>query len=245
VPVTTTVWTEDPATQLPEYSGRGRRPVRPIRDSVRSVAGVAEALPVGAWKVLCLREGSGAPVAYEFATVRVWAMRDQEPGPAVWLLIRRPLGGGQPEEVKYYLSNAPAETALETLALVAGCRVRVEEYLEDGKRSLGMAHYEVRSWAGWHHHMSLVAVAHLLVSRVRLRLQKKARAELGHGSAAVEGGAAAATAIGGGGLADRGVPPRPQRGSAAFPCQALAEETPRCPRRTSCRDFLSRNDVLI
>ena len=173
VPVTTTVWTQDPATQIPEYTGRGRRPMRPVRDSVRSVVAVAAALPATAWQVLCLRAGSGEPVTYEFAATRVWAMRDQEPGPAVWLLVRRPLGGGPPEEVKYYLSNAPGETPLETLALVAGCRVRVEEYLEDGKMHLGMAHYEVRSWAGWHHHMALVAVAHLLVTRVCLRLQKK------------------------------------------------------------------------
>jgi SRSO17 transposase len=230
VPVTTTVWTEDPSTQVPDYSGRGRRPVRPLRDSVRSVAAVAEAVAADAWEVLCLREGSGEPVAYEFAAVRVWAMREREPGPAVWLVMRRPLGGGRPEEVKYYLSNGPAETPLATLALVSGCRVRVEECFEDGKMYLGMAHYEVRSWAGWHHHMSLVAVAHLLVSRVRLRLQKKSWAELGHDGAAVEGGVATAGAVGGGSLADRGVPPAPQRGSQAFACQALAEETPRGPR---------------
>jgi SRSO17 transposase len=173
VPVSTTVWTKDPATQIPEYTGRGRRPVRPARDSVRSVVEVAAALPATAWRVLCLRAGSGAPVVFEFAAVRVWAVRDHGPGPAVWLLVRRPVGGGPPEEVKYYLSNAPAETPLETLALVSGCRIRVEEYFEDGKMYLGMAQYEVRSWAGWHHHMALVAVAHLLVSRVRLRLQKK------------------------------------------------------------------------
>ncbi|MBI1916872.1 MAG: IS701 family transposase, partial [Planctomycetes bacterium] len=75
----------------------------------------------------------------------------------MWLLIRRPVSGEG--EVKYYLSNAVAETPLEVLALVSGCRVRVEEYLEDGKSFLGMSQYECRSWAGWHHHMSLVALA--------------------------------------------------------------------------------------
>jgi SRSO17 transposase len=171
VPVTTTVWTEEPATQWPEYSGRGRRPTRPLRDSVRSVKAVAESLPAACWRVLCLREGSGEPVAFEFAAVRVWAMRDQKPGPPVWLLIRRPVGGVG--EVKYYVSNAPAETSLETLALVSGCRMRVEEYFEDGKGYLGMGQYEGRSWAGWHHHMALVALAHLLVTGVRQRLKKK------------------------------------------------------------------------
>jgi SRSO17 transposase len=136
--VTTTVWTQDPATQIPEYSGRGRRPTQPVRDSVRNVKEVAEALPAASWQVLCLREGSGEPVAFEFAAVRVWAMRDQKVGPPIWLLIRR-----------------------------------VEEDFEDGKGYLGMGHYEGRSWLGWHHHMTLVALAHLLVTGVRQRLKKK------------------------------------------------------------------------
>jgi SRSO17 transposase len=171
VPVTTTVWTEDPATQVPPYAGRGRRPALPVRDSVRSVQEVGAALPAEAWRVLCLREGSGEPVAYEFAAVRVWAMRDGGPGPAIWLLLRRPVGGAW--EVKYYVPNAAAETTLETLAVVSGCRHRVEEYFEDGKGYLGMGQYECRTWAGWHHHMTLVALAHLLVTRTHLRLKKK------------------------------------------------------------------------
>jgi SRSO17 transposase len=171
VPVTTTVWTEDPATQVPPYGGRGRQPTRPVRDSVRSVVAVAAALPAAAWQVLCLREGSGEPVAFEFAAVRVWAMRDQQAGPPIWLLIRRPVGGVG--EVKYYVSNAPEATPLATLAMVSGCRHRVEEYFADSKGYLGMADYEVRSWTGWHHHMTLVALAHLLVTRTHLRLKKK------------------------------------------------------------------------
>jgi SRSO17 transposase len=110
-------------------------------------------------------------VVFEFAALRVWAMRNQKPGPPIWLLLRRPVGGQG--EVKYYVSNAGADTPLEVLALVSGCRVRVEEYFEDSKGYLGMGHYECRSWAGWHHHMTLVALAHLLVTRVRQRLQKK------------------------------------------------------------------------
>jgi SRSO17 transposase len=171
VPITTTVWTEDPATQVPEYTGRGRRPVRPARDSVRTVPEVGASLPKEAWRVLCLREGACEPVVFAFAAVRVWAMRDQQPGPPIWLLLRRPVGGQG--EVKYYVSNAGADTPLEVLALVSGCRVRVEEYFEDSKGYLGMGHYECRSWAGWHHHMTLVAMAHLLVTQVRRRLKKK------------------------------------------------------------------------
>jgi SRSO17 transposase len=52
VPVNTTVWTEDPAACIPPYSGRGRMPTRPSRESVRSVAAVAAALPADGWRAV-------------------------------------------------------------------------------------------------------------------------------------------------------------------------------------------------
>ena len=93
------------------------------------------------------------------------------PARRAWLLIRRSLG--DEPELKYYVSNADAETPLSTLALVACTRCRVEEFFEDCKSYLGMAQYETRSWVGWHHHMTLVGLAHLFVTLVRKRLQKK------------------------------------------------------------------------
>jgi SRSO17 transposase len=173
VPVTTTVWTADPASCVPAYAGRGQPPRRPTRESVRSVAAVAEALPAGAWQALQVREGAVGPLVFEFAAVRVWAMRHQRPGPPIWLLIRRSLE--ERPELKYYVSNAEAETPLGTLALVACSRFRVEEFFEDCKGYLGMAQYETRSWDGWHHHMTLVGLAHLFVTLTRLRLKKKSR----------------------------------------------------------------------
>ena len=56
------------------------------------------------------------------------------------------------------------ETPWQTLALVSGTRIRVEEYFQDGKTHLGMADYEARAWTSWHHHMALVALAHLYVT---------------------------------------------------------------------------------
>ena len=44
IPVTTTVWTEDPASCVPPYVGRGRAPTRPSREAVASVAAVASGL---------------------------------------------------------------------------------------------------------------------------------------------------------------------------------------------------------
>lgn len=171
VPVNTTVWTVDPATQVPPSQGTGRPPRRPRRDRVPTVAAVAASLPADAWHAYQLREGACGPLVFEFAVVRVWAVRHRQPGPPIWLLVRRSLGA-EPE-IKYYVCNASAETPLETMALVSGCRYRVEEYLQEGKSYLGMAQYEARGWSSWHHHMSLVALAHLLVTWTRQKLKKK------------------------------------------------------------------------
>lgn len=171
VPVTTTVWTVDPATQVPPYSGGGRPPKHPTRDAVRSVKEIAESLPGEAWEMLQLREGAKGPLVFEFARLPVWVVRDGRPSPPLWLVVRR--GLGPKAEVKYYLSNADRETPLEPMALVTGTRWRVEDYFEDGKSDLGMDAYQARAWTSWHHHMSLVALAHLYVTLTRQRLKKK------------------------------------------------------------------------
>jgi SRSO17 transposase len=171
VPVTTTVWTEDPAGCVPEYCGRGRVPTQPSRESVRTVKEVAESLGKEAWRRLEMGEGAKGPLVYDFAAVRVWAVRHGQAGPPIWLMIRRSLE--EKPEVKYYVSNGPEDTPLEVLAGVGCTRHRVEEFLEDSKTYLGMTEYETRSWSGWHRHMSLVAMAHLFITLARLDLQKK------------------------------------------------------------------------
>ncbi len=173
VPVTTTVWTEDPASCLPPYGGRGRVPTRPTRAAVAPVAAVASGLGREAWQVLQIRQGAKGPLAFEFTALRVWAERHGVAGPPIWLLVRRSL---EPvPEIKYYVSNADASTPLGVLAQVACTRHEVEDYFEDAKSYLGMAQYETRSYVGWHHHMSLVAMAHLFITLTRRVLGKKRR----------------------------------------------------------------------
>ena len=58
VPVTTAVWTADPAHCIPAYSGRGRIPTAPSRNAVRTVAALAAELPAPAWRALQVREGA-------------------------------------------------------------------------------------------------------------------------------------------------------------------------------------------
>jgi SRSO17 transposase len=162
IPCDTTVWVEKPMRQTPD-------------ELVWQVRHLAATLPAKAWQVIQLREGAKGPLAFEFARLRVWSVRHRHAGPPLWLLIRRTLE--RMPEVKYYLSNAEPDTPLEPMAQVTGVRWSVEEFFEDGKGQLGMAQYEARSWTSWHHHMSLVALAHLFVMQTR-RALKPAKPEL-------------------------------------------------------------------
>ena len=187
VPHTTRVWDVRPATHVPMWRGRGRQPHR-LRlvagaPDARPVQEVATALPPGAWSRQTIKEGSQGPMVAEFAACRVIAVRDALPGPDVWLVLRRHRETG---ELKTYLCNAPADTPLATQVRLSGMRWPIETCFEDGKQLLGMGDYEVRSWAGWHHHLTLVILAHFFVVRMQRRLKKSARSHATSGSAAVD-----------------------------------------------------------
>ena len=63
------------------------------------------------------------------------------------------------------------DTPVSALVRVAGLRWPVETAIEEGKDGLGMDHYEVRSWRGWHHHMTECLLAHHFLVRCQQRLK--------------------------------------------------------------------------
>ena len=62
------------------------------------------------------------------------------------------------------------------LAGMLGVRWPVELACEERKGAVGMDHYEVRSWDGWHHHLVLVLLAHHFLVWVRVHWQAHAPA---------------------------------------------------------------------
>jgi len=174
VPHSTRVWEARPATHIPPWRGRGRRPQRERlvegAPAARTVLEVAAVLPTEAWARQTIKEGSQGPMVAECATLRVVAVRETLPGPDVWLVRRRHIETG---ELKTYLCNAPVDTAVETHVRMSGMRWPIATCFEDSKQLLGMGDDEVRSWTGWHHHMTLVILAHFFVVRMSLRLKKK------------------------------------------------------------------------
>jgi SRSO17 transposase len=171
VPRSTRVWRERPATAVPPGTGRGRPPTRervvPDAPAPVRVDHLAASLAADQWTPTVIKAGAKGPVAAQFAFVRAVAVRDALPGPDVWVVLRRSLG--ETPELKTYLSNAPAETPPATLVWVSGRRWPVESAILECKSELGLDHYEVRGWVGWHHHLTMTFLAHHFL--VRLRLQ--------------------------------------------------------------------------
>jgi SRSO17 transposase len=131
------------------------------------------------WQRVILAEGAKGPIAADVARMRVRDNRDDKPGVKHWLLLRRLQDG----RLKYYLSNASAHVAKRTLWDALVRRWPIEQCFEDGKKHLGMDHYENRSWKGWHRHMLYVSLAMLFLLRLRLRYIKNSNADPAAGSA--------------------------------------------------------------
>jgi len=169
VPCTTPVFTRSVKTEVPTWSGKGRKPSRPRvvdgEPGPQTVEVVAEGVVPADWHVLTAAEGAQGPRSYQFAAQRGWESGEGLPGRECWLVLRRNLEGS---ELKYYLSNAPIDTPLSQLAHVGAMRWCIETDIQTNKSEAGLDEYEVRSWQGWHHHMvlAMLAVAFLLTLRL-------------------------------------------------------------------------------
>lgn len=86
--------------------------------------------------------------------------------PEAWMLAEWP--AHEPAPTDYWLSDLPADTPLKTLVRLAKMRWRIEHDYRELKTGLGLAHFEGRSFTGWHRHATLVTAAHLFITRLRL-----------------------------------------------------------------------------
>ncbi|WP_082145945.1 hypothetical protein [Microvirga massiliensis] len=80
-------------------------------------------------------------------------------------MIRRKKG--RPHQFTFYVTWVPAETPRSTLVRVAGMRWTIENCFEEAKGETGLDEYEVRSWTGWHRHITLAMLAHAYLAVVR------------------------------------------------------------------------------
>ncbi len=123
------------------------------------------------WYRRQVSEGTKGPIVYEYTRRRVILSAAGLPQKTVWLLIRRTIG----EEPKYsfFISNAASSTRLKTLIWLSGLRWAIEQCFEETKTELGMDHYEVRKFTGWHHHILTCMLAHFFLWHLKIRMGEK------------------------------------------------------------------------
>ena len=123
--------------------------------------------PESRWERITVRDGEKGPLVVDAMSVRVRTKQDRRVGPEERLVVIRPFGESR---VDYALSNAGPEIPLAEVVRAQRQRHRVEEVFGAGKGEVGLDHCEVRSWVGWHHHMtlSLVALWFLCLGRRRV-----------------------------------------------------------------------------
>jgi SRSO17 transposase len=80
------------------------------------------------------------------------------PGYEAWLIIEQ-FGDG----FKFYVSSFPKNTPLEKMVRLVHIRWKIEQGYQHLKEELGMDHFEGRSWAGFHHHVTLSFMAYGLL----------------------------------------------------------------------------------
>lgn len=106
------------------------------------------------WKRIHIRDGVKGPLIVWATRARVRTRSGKQRGKAVeWLVVTR--SESRVPEFRYHLSNAGVDVPLEEIVLAATARFWIEDSFERAKGRIGMDHYEVRSWGGWHHHMTL------------------------------------------------------------------------------------------
>ncbi|KAA0675619.1 IS701 family transposase [Roseomonas genomospecies 6] len=126
-----------------------------------SVSDWIEEVPADGWHRLSAGDGAKGPRLYD------WARLPFRGAPEGWsksLLIRQRLGDG---DLTFYLTCAPEGTALADLVRVAGACWTIESAFEMAKGEVGLDHYEVRSWTGWHRHITLAMLAFAFLTVLR------------------------------------------------------------------------------
>ncbi len=118
------------------------------------------------WVRWRIKDGQKGPMVWEVKHLRFYPVNgDGLPGEPMHLIVARDVLN--PEERKFFVSNAPEGTSLQTMLLVAFSRWRVERCFEDQKSEIGLDQYEGRRYQGLKRHLILSSISYLFLSRMR------------------------------------------------------------------------------
>lgn len=119
------------------------------------------------WKIKTTDKG---PSVWRVRALRWCPAEERQPGEEQWLVIAR---NTVEDEVKYFLSNAPADVPLGTLLRVAFSRWHIERLFQEAKQQAGFADFEGRRYLGLRRHLVLTTVSLLYLAEQRKRLREK------------------------------------------------------------------------
>ncbi len=175
VPKDTLCWLKRPMAITKEYLWGGKTKTKTVLvdpDSKPiSVDELAENINDYFWYRRKVSEGTKGPIVYEYTRRQIILSAGGLPQQTVWLLIRRTLD--EEPQYSFFISNASVSTRLKTLVWLSGLRWAIEQCFEETKSELGMDHYEVRKFTGWHHHILTCMLAHFFLWHLKIRLGKK------------------------------------------------------------------------
>ena len=175
VPEDTRCWLKRPITIEKQYKYKGEIRSKTVLEKTAkkpiTVSTLANNINDYFWYRRKVSEGTKGPIEYEFTKRRIILSNNGLPQKTIWLIIRRSIE--EQPVYKYYLSNAPTSARLSLFVWLSGIRWAVEQCFEETKSELGMDHYEVRKYTGWHHHILTCMLAHFFLWHLKIRLGKK------------------------------------------------------------------------
>lgn len=156
----------------PSHPQRRTNPSNPESPASVRVDEWAAQQPAEAWHKVFVRHASQGDLQLEALRCRVWLLEGKDSEAYCWqLIITREVGN--PETIKYSLTNASESLPVQRLCYMQRQRYWVERAFQEAKNEAGLDEYQARSWPAWYHHMALAMMALLFLLRER-HLQKEA-----------------------------------------------------------------------
>jgi SRSO17 transposase len=155
------IWPPGSNPRLPKRRSRMGRPRTRYRDGRRKPVSIAEVSDSLRYRKFTVPDGKAGTKSGYFTFARVHLAerhtKGRPPSRLVWLICEwRPAK----KERRYFISNLPGSTTKSELVRLVKLRWRVERDYQELKGEIGLDHFEGRTWRGFHHHVTLCAVAH-------------------------------------------------------------------------------------
>jgi len=174
VPTTMTGWLKKPTVEMPPADSRPGRPQKgakiakdnPKARAFKQLLKESPKFTNQQWERYRVKDGDKGPMVWEVKHSMIYRPDGKTVSNKRWhlLIARNPL---KPEEVKYFLSNAPATTSVQKLLLVAFSRWQVERCFQDQKQDIGLDAWEGRKYLGLKRHLILSSVSYLFLMMMR------------------------------------------------------------------------------